>query len=48
MWRMSLTSDLNTLGAHLQVDLVSWGVAAIGIALVASAILWVMRLIGTR
>ena len=39
---------INQLGAMFAKDVVAWGYAALGIALVASAVLWIMRLIGTR
>ena len=40
--------SINLLGAMFAKDVVAWGYAALGIALVASAVLWIMRLIGTR
>lgn len=41
----SVASDLQQLGTALAADIVGWGAAVIGIALTASAVLWVLRLI---
>jgi len=46
MYVADMTKQINTLGAQLQADLVAWGTAALAIVLVASAVLWVMRLLG--
>jgi len=41
----SVASDLHQLGISLAADIVAWGAAVIGIALTASAVLWVLRLL---
>lgn len=41
----SVATDLRQLGTVLSADLIGWGTAVIGIALTASAVLWVLRLI---
>lgn len=41
----SVASDLQQLGNALAADIVGWGAAVIGIALTASAVLWVLRLL---
>lgn len=41
----SVASDLHQLGTALAADIVGWGAAVIGIALTASAVLWVLRLL---
>ncbi|UVT15532.1 MAG: hypothetical protein H8K04_00155 [Nitrospira sp.] len=41
----SVASDLHQLGISLAADVVAWGAAVIGIALTASAVLWVLRLL---
>lgn len=41
----SVASDLQQLGTALAADIVGWGAAVIGIALTASAVLWVLRLL---
>jgi hypothetical protein len=41
----SVASDLQQLGNALAADIVGWGGAVIGIALTASAVLWVLRLL---
>ena len=40
----TVATDLQQLGNALSADLIGWGAAVIGIALTASAVLWVMRL----
>ena len=47
-WSMVLATvatDLHQLGNALAADLIGWGAAVIGIALTASAVIWVLRLI---
>jgi hypothetical protein len=41
----TVATDLQQLGNALSADLIGWGVAVIGIALTASAVFWVLRLI---
>ncbi len=41
----TVASDLHQLGNALSADIIGWGAAAIGIALTASAVLWVLRLL---
>jgi hypothetical protein len=41
----SVASDLQQLGTALAADIIGWGAAVIGIALTASAVLWVLRLL---
>ena len=41
----TVATDLRQLGNALSADLIGWGVAVIGIALTASAVVWVLRLI---
>lgn len=38
-------SQINNLGSTLQGDMIAWGAAAIGIAVIAAAALWVMRVL---
>lgn len=38
-------SQITTIGNALATDLVAWGTAAIGIALVAAGAMWIMRLL---
>ncbi|SLM49919.1 protein of unknown function [Nitrospira japonica] len=40
-----MAAQINQLGAMLAGDIVAWGGAVIGLALTASAVVWVMRLI---
>jgi hypothetical protein len=40
----TVATDLQQLGAALSADLVGWGLAVVGIALTASAVIWVLRL----
>ncbi len=35
---------INAIGAQLQTDLIAWGAAAIGLAIVAAGTKWIMRL----
>ena len=39
-----VAADLNTLGTALKADIAAWGAAVIGVALVAMAIMYVLRL----
>jgi len=34
-----------TIGQTLQTDLIAWGAAAIGLAIVAAGVRWIMRLL---
>ena len=40
----TVATDLKQLGTALSADLVGWGAAVIGVALTASAVIWVLRL----
>jgi hypothetical protein len=40
----TVATDLATLGASLSADIVIWGGVAISLGLVASAVIWVMRM----
>ena len=41
----TVATDLQQVGNALAADVVGWGAAVIGIALTASAVIWVLRLI---
>ena len=41
----TVATDLQQLGNALSADLIGWGAAVIGIALTASAVIWVMRML---
>jgi hypothetical protein len=41
----SVATDLHQLGQALAADLIGWGAAVIGIALTASAVILVLRLV---
>jgi hypothetical protein len=41
----TVATDLQQLGQALAADVVGWGAAVIGIALTASAVIWVLRLL---
>ena len=41
----SVATDLHQLGQALAADLIGWGAAVIVIALTASAVIWVLRLV---
>ena len=41
----SVATDLHQLGQALAADLIGWGAAVIGVALTASAVIWVLRLV---
>jgi len=40
----TVATDLHQLGNALAADIIGWGAAVIGIALTASAVIWVLRL----
>ena len=40
----TVATDLHQLGNALAADVIGWGAAVIGIALTASAVIWVLRL----
>jgi hypothetical protein len=40
-----MATQINALGNMLAADVVAWGAAVIGIALTASAVVWVLRLV---
>ncbi len=40
----TVATDLQQLGHALSADLIGWGAAVIGVALTASAVIWVLRL----
>ena len=40
-----MATQINQLGSMLAADIVAWGSAVIGIALTASAVVWVLRLL---
>jgi hypothetical protein len=40
-----VAADLTTIKNLLIPDIVAWGVAAIGLGLTASAVIWVMRIV---
>ncbi len=40
-----MAQQINQLGSMLAADVIAWGAAVIGIALTASAVLWVLRLV---
>ena len=41
----TVATDLQQLGNALSSDIIGWGTAVIGIALTASAVIWVVRLL---
>ena len=41
----TVATDLQQLGNALAGDIIGWGTAVIGIALTASAVIWVFRLL---
>ena len=41
----TVATDLHQLGQALAADLIGWGAAVIGMALTASAVIWVLRLV---
>ncbi len=40
----TVAEDLNQLGNTLSADLIGWGVAVLGVALTAMAVVWVLRI----
>ena len=40
----TVATDLHQLGQALAADVIGWGAAVIGVALTASAVIWVLRL----
>jgi hypothetical protein len=40
-----MATQINQLGSMMAADVLAWGAAVIGIALTASAIIWVMRIL---
>ena len=40
----TVATDLHQLGNALSADVIGWGAAVIGVALTASAVIWVLRL----
>ena len=44
----TVATDLHQLGQALAADLIGWGAAVLGIALTASAVIWVLRLIRAK
>ena len=45
MWMMSVATEITQLGNALKADVMAWAGAALGIALIASAAIYVMRLL---
>ena len=41
----TVATDLHQLGQALAADVIGWGAAVLGLALTASAVIWVLRLI---
>ena len=41
----TVATDLHELGNALAADVIGWGAAVLGLALTASAVLWILRLI---
>jgi hypothetical protein len=41
----TVATDLQQLGQALAADVIGWGAAVLGIALTASAVIWVLRLL---
>ncbi len=41
----TVATDLHQLGNALAADVIGWGAAVIGIALTASAVIWILRLL---
>ena len=42
---VTVATDLHQLGNALAADVIGWGAAVLGLALTASAVIWVLRLI---
>ena len=45
MMLATVATDLHQLGNALAADVIGWGAAVLGLALTASAVIWVLRLI---
>ena len=41
----TVATDLHQLGQALAADVIGWGAAVLGLALTASAVIWVLRLV---
>jgi hypothetical protein len=41
----TVATDLHQLGNALAADVIGWGAAVLGLALTASAVIWVLRLL---
>ena len=41
----TVATDLHQLGNALAADVIGWGAAVLGLALTASAVIWILRLI---
>ena len=41
----TVATDLHQLGQALAADLIGWGAAVLGLALTASTVIWVLRLV---
>jgi hypothetical protein len=41
----TVATDLHQLGQALAADVIGWGAAVLGLALTASAVIWVLRLL---
>ena len=41
----TVATDLHQLGTALAADVIGWGAAVLGLALTASAVIWVLRLL---
>ncbi len=41
----TVATDLQNLGNAMSADIIGWGAAVIGIALTASAVVWVLRML---
>jgi len=41
----TVATDLHQLGNALAADVIGWGAAVLGLALTASAVIWILRLV---
>jgi hypothetical protein len=41
----TVATDLHQLGTALAADVIGWGAAVLGLALTASAVIWILRLV---
>ena len=41
----TVATDLHQLGNALAADVIGWGAAVLGLALTASAVIWILRLL---